>query len=90
MIWVQLPWSEVAAAGQVGVVVGALDVGDAQRVGADRSLPELGGDAYAFPVAAWYTPQAMPAKPRATKRSPRNIDTPSHSSMVTSAGLAGS
>ena len=35
---------QVAAAGQVGVVAGALDVGGAQRVGFGGSLPELGGD----------------------------------------------
>ena len=35
---------EVAAAGQVGVVAGALDVGGAQRVGVGGSLPEFGGD----------------------------------------------
>ena len=35
---------EVAAAGQVGVVAGALDVGGAQRVGFGGSLLEFGGD----------------------------------------------
>ena len=35
---------QVAAAGQVGVVAGALDVGGAQRVGLGGSLLELGGD----------------------------------------------
>src|SRR6266567_4159028 len=35
---------EVAAAGQVGVVAGALDVGGAQRVGLGGALLELGGD----------------------------------------------
>jgi hypothetical protein len=35
---------EVAAAGQVGVVAGALDVGGAQRVGLGSSSPEFGGD----------------------------------------------
>ena len=34
---------QVAAAGQVGVVAGALDVGGAQRVGFGGSLLELGG-----------------------------------------------
>ena len=35
---------QVAAAGQVGVVAGALDVGGAQRVGVGGALPEFGGD----------------------------------------------
>ena len=35
---------EVAAAGQVGVVAGAFDVGGAQRVGVGGSVPEFGGD----------------------------------------------
>src|SRR5207247_7439886 len=35
---------EVAAAGQVGEVAGALDVRGAQRVGVGGSLPEFGGD----------------------------------------------
>jgi hypothetical protein len=35
---------QVAAAGQVGVVAGALDVRGAQRAGVGGSLPELGGD----------------------------------------------
>src|SRR5690242_16680771 len=35
---------QVAAAGQVGVVAGALDVRGAQRVGVGGSLLELGGD----------------------------------------------
>src|SRR6266571_7025130 len=35
---------EVAAAGRVGVVAGAFDVGCAQRVGFGGCLPELGGD----------------------------------------------
>ena len=35
---------QVAAAGQVGVVAGALDVGGAQRVGFGGSLLEFGGD----------------------------------------------
>ena len=35
---------EVAAAGQVGVVAGALDVGGAQRVGFGCAVLELGGD----------------------------------------------
>jgi hypothetical protein len=38
------PAGEVAAAGQVGVVAGALDVGGAQRVGLGGSLPEFGGN----------------------------------------------
>ena len=35
--------AEVAAAGQVGVVAGALDVGGAQRVGLGGAVLELGG-----------------------------------------------
>ena len=35
---------EVAAAGQVGVVAGALDVGGAQRVGFGGAVLEFGGD----------------------------------------------
>ena len=35
---------QVAAAGQVGVVAGALDVRGAQRVGVGGALPEFGGD----------------------------------------------